>query len=91
MRAVDFYNAIMYGVYRRLYIKAKGKWYEDGGIYDGSFSTTGSRIKCGYGTMRWNDGAVYRGQWRNNEYNGRGKHVEGKNCIQLYYFLLDCT
>ncbi|KAE9537643.1 hypothetical protein AGLY_006666 [Aphis glycines] len=55
---------------------SRGKWYEKDGIYDGSFSTAGSRIKCGYGTMRWNDGAVYRGQWRNNEYNGRGKYVE---------------
>lgn len=70
------------------FVKARGKWYEEDGIYDGSFSTASSRIKCGYGTMRWNDGAVYRGQWRNNEYNGRGKYVEGKNCITLYCYLL---
>uniref|UniRef100_A0A2S2NC87 MORN repeat-containing protein 3 n=1 Tax=Schizaphis graminum TaxID=13262 RepID=A0A2S2NC87_SCHGA len=54
----------------------KGKWYEECGIYDGNFSTAGRRIKCGYGTMQWNDGAVYQGQWRNNEYNGQGKYVE---------------
>lgn len=29
--------------------------------------------------MCWNDGTVYRGQWRNNVYDGRGWHLEGKN------------
>ncbi|XP_001948570.2 MORN repeat-containing protein 3-like [Acyrthosiphon pisum] len=55
---------------------AKGKLYEAGGIYDGSFSMTGNRIKCGYGTMRWNDGAIYQGHWRNKEHDGRGKLTE---------------
>lgn len=64
-------------------VKVKGKWYGNNGIYDGSFSTTSgiTRMKCGYGTMRWNDGAVYRGNWRNNVYEGRGRLVEGKRGV----------
>lgn len=58
-------------------VKAKGKWYAKNGVYQGSFSTTSSRVKSGYGTMWWKDGTVYQGQWLNNKYNGRGQLVEG--------------
>lgn len=61
-------------------LKAKGKLYGKSGIYDGTFSTTSgvARMKCGYGIMWWNDGAVYRGHWRNDLYDGKGRLVEGK-------------
>ncbi|XP_025424795.1 MORN repeat-containing protein 3-like [Sipha flava] len=60
---------------------AEGKWYEDCGIYDGCFSTTGTRTKCGYGIMRWNNGAVYCGHWRDNKFNGRGQYIEANGNV----------
>ncbi|XP_050421240.1 MORN repeat-containing protein 3-like [Adelges cooleyi] len=53
----------------------KGRWYGKNGIYEGEYMP-GTKLKCGYGTMRWNDGSVYSGFWSNNKYHGKGLLVE---------------
>lgn len=91
--SVHFKRTVLYGGVQVLYtlkhfisvVKAKGKLYGKSGIYDGTFSTTSgiARMKCGYGTMWWNDGTVYRGHWRNDVYDGKGRLVEGKRWLRL--------
>ncbi|VVC40636.1 MORN motif [Cinara cedri] len=55
---------------------ARGKLYEEDGVYEGEFSTTADGKKSGCGIKRWNDGAVYEGQWRDNQFNGQGFFTE---------------
>lgn len=40
------------------------------GIYDGTFSNDG--LRCGEGTMVWEDGSLYSGQWKGDMANGWG-------------------
>jgi hypothetical protein len=39
----------------------------------------GKELRMGYGIQKWNDGAVYEGQWLDNKASGRGTfwHAEG--------------
>lgn len=61
--------------------------YEKNGIYEGQFLDS-TRVKNGCGTMQWNDGAMYKGNWHNNQYNGDGLFVEGKcnNIIETIFW-----
>lgn len=40
---------------------------------------SGEHMRDGYGINKWDNGAVYQGQWRNNKTNGKGTfwHVGG--------------
>jgi len=43
--------------------------YKNRGIYDGEWF---GGFRHGYGTMKWNDGSTYRGQWSFGKASGKG-------------------
>ncbi|XP_050546095.1 radial spoke head 10 homolog B-like [Daktulosphaira vitifoliae] len=57
----------------------KGICYGRNGVYDGEY-LPGTRIKHGFGTMRWNNNSAYTGFWINNKYHGKGTFVEENGC-----------
>ena len=48
------------------------KKYENG-IYEGDLDIY--EIRNGYGKMTYEDGGVYEGEWKDDDFNGMGKYI----------------
>jgi hypothetical protein len=63
------------------YMFPNGSMYKGQMLIDknGSQTSGGGEMRCGYGIQKWVDGAVYEGEWVNNKAEGNGTfwHAEG--------------
>lgn len=55
---------------------------EGPGVYKGMVREKNDNIREGYGTMTYDDGSSYQGQWKNDEPNGRGTMTHASGLMQ---------